>query len=51
LVVGDIILLNPGDRVPADCVLLEETDIRVDQRFLFPHPDVSEADVTSDERD
>ena len=30
LVVGDIVLLNQGDRVPADCLLLEEMDMRVD---------------------
>jgi magnesium-transporting ATPase (P-type) len=46
LVVGDVVLLNQGDRVPADGILLEESDIRIDQRFLFCNPDVSDADVT-----
>jgi Ca2+-transporting ATPase len=31
IVVGDIIDLQPGDRVPADCLLLEEMNITVDQ--------------------
>jgi len=31
LVVGDVIDLQQGDRVPADCLLLEEMDMRVDQ--------------------
>lgn len=30
LVVGDVIDLQQGDRVPADCLLLEEMDMRVD---------------------
>lgn len=36
LVVGDIILLEGGDKVPADCVLIEEMDMTVDQRHFFP---------------
>jgi len=31
LVVGDIVVLEAGDRVPADCVLIEEMDMFVDQ--------------------
>jgi Ca2+-transporting ATPase len=31
LVVGDVIELNQGDRVPADCILIEEMNITVDQ--------------------
>lgn len=31
LVVGDIIDLQSGDRVPADCLLLEEMNMTVDQ--------------------
>lgn len=29
LVVGDVILLESGSRVPADCLLLESTDLTV----------------------
>jgi magnesium-transporting ATPase (P-type) len=36
LVVGDIIDLNQGDRVPADCILIEEMNITVDQSFYNP---------------
>ena len=36
LVVGDIVLLNAGDRVPADCLLIEEMDMRVDQKQFYP---------------
>ena len=35
LVVGDIVLLNQGDRVPADCLLIEEMDMKVDQQQFF----------------
>lgn len=31
LVVGDIVDLNQGDRVPADCIILDEMNIVVDQ--------------------
>lgn len=30
LVVGDIVDVNQGDRVPADCILIEEMNIIVD---------------------
>ena len=36
LVVGDVILLSQGDRVPADCLLLTEADMKVDQKDFFP---------------
>ena len=43
LVVGDVILLNQGDRVPADCLLLQEMDMVVDQKQLFSEEIGSEA--------
>lgn len=43
LVVGDIVLINQGDRVPADCLLLEEMDMRVDQKQFFPDADGAES--------
>ena len=42
LVVGDIVLLNQGDRVPADCLLIEEMDMRVDQKQFFPDQEGTE---------
>ena len=30
--------LNQGDRVPADCILLEETKMKVDQSMYSPNP-------------
>ena len=45
LVVGDLVVLNQGDRVPADCILVEESDLRTDERFYFQIPEISDADV------
>lgn len=42
LVVGDVVIYDQGDRVPADCVLIEEMDMKVDQRFYYPDQDGSE---------
>lgn len=47
LVVGDVVDLNQGDRVPADCILLEEMNITVDQSIYFPKQ-VDAAKETSD---
>jgi magnesium-transporting ATPase (P-type) len=30
IVVGDLLLLQAGDRVPADCILVQGMDLRVD---------------------
>jgi magnesium-transporting ATPase (P-type) len=30
-VVGDVIEVNAGDRVPADCLMIEEMNVLVDQ--------------------
>ena len=34
LVPGDILLLRAGERVPADCVLREESEVRIDESIL-----------------
>ncbi len=34
LVVGDLVLLESGDRVPADCMLVEESNILMDESLL-----------------
>lgn len=36
IVVGDILVLRAGDRVPADCLLIEEMDMRIDETVYFP---------------
>ncbi|MFS8160623.1 MAG: hypothetical protein ACMG6E_10565 [Candidatus Roizmanbacteria bacterium] len=33
LVVGDIILLETGSRIPADCILIEGQDLTIDESF------------------
>ena len=33
LVVGDIITFEAGDRIPADCLLLESIDLKVDEAY------------------
>lgn len=35
LVVGDVVDISAGDRVPADCILIEEMNISVDQSMYF----------------
>lgn len=35
LVVGDIIKLKAGDRVPADCLMFEEHDMKVDEHSVL----------------
>jgi len=35
VVVGDLIELSAGDRVPADCILIEEMDMFCDQASYF----------------
>jgi len=45
LVVGDVILLEQGDRVPADCVLIEEMDMKVDEKYYYP--DVENSEMTA----
>jgi Ca2+-transporting ATPase len=32
LVVGDVILLETGQRVPADCIVIDSVDLRVDEK-------------------
>jgi len=44
LVIGDVILINQGDRVPADCLLIDEMDMKVDQKHYYP--DVPNSELT-----
>ena len=34
---GDVIILETGCRVPADCVLIQETDLYVDESYYDPN--------------
>ncbi len=33
LVVGDVILLEPGCRIPADCIVIESSELTVDENY------------------
>jgi Ca2+-transporting ATPase len=35
LVVGDVIKLKPGDTVPADLILIDSTNLRVDESHII----------------
>ena len=45
LVVGDIIVLEQGDRVPADCLLVQEIDMFVDQSYYTGGVDEEQRNV------
>jgi len=51
LVVGDIILLEAGNRVPADCLLIEGEDLEVDENYYVDGPDpvIKQKSVCSEE--
>ena len=36
LVVGDVILIETGSRIPADCLLISGNDVTVDERYYHP---------------
>ena len=36
LVVGDVILLETGCRIPADCILIDGNDMTVDEKYYYP---------------
>ena len=39
LVVGDVIILEAGQRIPADCLVIESSDARVDEAQHNPDDD------------
>jgi len=41
LVVGDVVLLQAGMRVPADCLIINSSDLRIDET-----PEDEETEVT-----
>jgi Ca2+-transporting ATPase len=48
LVVGDVILLREGDCVPADCIIIDSTNVVVDESNFEGRSDRVEKNVKSD---
>lgn len=48
IVVGDIVLLNTGDEVPADGLLLETNSLQINESTLTGEPVISKTTVTED---
>ncbi len=51
LIPGDIVLLGPGDKVPADIRLLESYDLRVDEKTLTGESQPQTKEVGDDGKD
>ena len=49
LVVGDIIKLESGMRIPGDCILLEGTDIATDESAMTGEPEQVEKSTVTDQ--
>lgn len=52
LVPGDILILSPGDNVPADCLILESTNLQISQSSLTgeSHP-LKKSALTNEKND
>lgn len=48
IVVGDIVLLNTGDEIPADGILLESVSLQVNESSLTGEPIISKTTVEAD---
>ena len=48
IVVGDIVILNTGDEVPADGTLLETTSLQINESTLTGEPSISKTTVEAD---
>jgi Ca2+-transporting ATPase len=49
LVVGDVIVLEPGSIIPADCLLLEGNDVTVDEKFFTENEKAFKSVVAEDQ--
>lgn len=45
--VGDIIELNTGDEIPADCILLASNEFKADESVMTGEPDAVEKEPMS----
>ena len=45
VVVGDIVIINTGDEIPADGLLLESTTLQIDEASLTGEPDCSKTTI------
>lgn len=45
--VGDIVMLAQGDRVPADCMLIQEMDMKVDESEFFMEKKSQEKQIST----
>lgn len=50
LVPGDIVILNEGDKVSADCDLIEENEIRIDESILTGESVPVQKDIEKDKK-
>lgn len=41
LVVGDVVILDAGDKVPADCIIIESTNLDVQYKDLIVRKDAT----------
>jgi magnesium-transporting ATPase (P-type) len=48
LVVGDIITIEAGMRIPADCILLEGMDIKCDESMYYAYNKEVEKKISID---
>lgn len=48
LVTGDVIYLNTGDNIPADCILIESNNLECDETYHEDHGEAVAKDINTD---
>jgi magnesium-transporting ATPase (P-type) len=48
MVVGDVVLLQPGDKIPADCIVLESNNLTVKEIIRHDNGDEVDTFTSSD---